>query len=436
MPGGVVVSAHPFHLPDAPPPVSSPFRQSALDRLASPEQLDRLLVVTSSRLWAALVGLWLLVATVIGWSVFGRLPITVQGTGILLSAAGVREVEALGSGVIETLPVRAGDLVQEGALIARIRQPQLEQQVAQAGERIRAIQDELNGRQNFVRANASLESSRLSSERADVTRRITALRERATFLERRVVAEREARTLGLVTETSVQGSVQALETGRGEIAALEVELQNNRVRELQLQNGGAQQVGEIEARLREAQQQHAALQLTLSEASKVVSPYRGYVREMRTSIGQLVTAGQALVSIELDGVPLQAVVFVSNDGKRIENGMEARVSPSTVQQEEFGYMIGAVQTVSTQPMTLAGMTRTLGNDILVQQLAARGASFLVEITLTRDPATPSGFKWSSRQGPPAQVGSGTSIAVSVVVARRRPIELLLPFLRSAFGVAA
>lgn len=417
-------------------PAASPFRQSALDRLASPEQLDRLLVVTNPRLWSALAGLFLMLGALLTWSVFGRLPITVDGTGILLSAAGLREVESLGSGVVEALPIKAGDMVDSGALIARIRQPKLEQAVAQADERVRAIKAELATRGSYVRSNSLLETQRLDAERADLARRLTALKERAVFLDKRVQAEREARALGLVTETSVQASMQALDAGRGEIAALEVEMQSNALRRLQLNNGGVESLTEVERRLQEAERDLSAQKLALAQAGQVTSPYRGYVRELRSSIGQLVSAGQALVSIELAGVPLQGLVFVSNDGKRIAPGMEARVSPATVQQEEFGFMVGRVQTISAQPLTLAGMTRTLGNDLLVQQLAARGASFLVEVTLQRDSSTASGFHWSTRQGPPAQVGSGTSIAVSVVVARRRPITLLLPFLRSTFGLSA
>ncbi|WP_310572122.1 NHLP bacteriocin system secretion protein [Gemmatimonas sp.] len=417
-------------------PPASPFRQSALDRLASPEQLDRMLVVTSPRLWAALVGLLLLVSALLTWSVFGRIPITVDGTGILLSTEGLREIEALGAGVVDVLPVRAGDLVEAGALIARIRQPRLEQAVSQAGDRVRTLRAELGTRDNFVRSNASLETRRLDAERADLSRRLASLTARAAFLQQRVQAEREARTLGLVTETSVQASVAALDAGRGEIAALELDLQNNALRRLQLANNGVESVTDVRRRLQEAERELAAQQLDLVQAGRVTSPYRGYVREVRSSIGQLVNVGQALVSIELADVPLQALVFVSNDGKRISPGMEARVAPATVKREEFGFIVGRVQSVSAQPMTLAGMTRTLGNDLLVQQLASRGASFLVEVTLQRDSTTSSGFRWSTRDGPPAQVGSGTSIGVSVVVSRRRPITLLLPFLRSTLGLSA
>ena len=415
---------------------TSPFRQAALDRLSSPDQLDQLLEVTRPRTWIALAGVWLLIAVALGWSVFGRVPVTITGTGILLSAAGLREVESQGSGVVRTMAVATGDLVDVGALIAEISEPRLEQQRTQAADRLRLLREEKVARQRYLGENTSLETQRLDAERQDVERKLIAQKERITFLESRVKAEREARGLGLVTETSVQNNVAALETGRGEAAALDVELQNNALRRLLLTNRNTETVGQLDDRVREAEREVAARTLEITQATRVISPYRGYVREIRRGVGQLATAGQALVSIELAGVPVQALVFVTSEGKRIERGMDARVSPVTVRQEEYGYMLGSVSAVSTQPVTLAGMTRTLGNDILVQQLAARGASYLVEINLTRDSSTSSGFKWSSRQGPPLVVGSGTSIEVAVVVARRRPISLLLPMLRSAFGGAA
>ncbi len=414
----------------------SPFRQAALDRLSSPEQLDQLLEVTRPRAWVALLGLWMLIGVALAWSVFGRLPVTITGTGILLSAAGLRDVEALGSGIVQTLTAREGDLVEQGTLIAQISQPKLEQDVAQADERRRALLDEKRSSERFVNTNATLETERLVAERRDLDRRLLATRERIKYLEGRVASEREARVLGLLTEADVQSTVQSLEEVRANVAGLEQEQQNNAMRRLVLTNTGTETIGAIDDRIRDAERELEARRLALTQASRVVSPYRGYVREIRSNVGQLATAGQALLSIELAGVPVHAVVFVSTEGKRIERGMDARISPVTVRQEEFGYMLGIVTSVSTQPVTIAGMTRTLGNDILVQQIAARGAPFLVEISLVPDTATASGFQWSSRRGPPLQVGSGTSISVSVVVARRRPISLLLPMLRSAFGMAA
>jgi HlyD family secretion protein len=130
---------------------------------------------------------------------------------------------------------------------------------------------------------------------------------------------------------------------------------------------------------------------------------------------------------------MQAVIYVPTEGKRIEAGMSARVSPVTVRREEFGFMVGEVEFVSPQPATPEGMQRTLGNPILVQQLTSLGAPFLVRVDLREDPTTPSGFRWSSSQGPSRPVESGTSVSVEVVVEEQRPISLVIPLFRSALG---
>jgi HlyD family secretion protein len=411
------------------------FRQAALDRLSSPEQLDRLMQVTLPTGWIALVGVWLAVGVTILWSIFGSIPTTVSGSGIIMSSGGIREVEVLGSGVVERLAVTEGDLVDVGDLIAVIGQPQISQQVDQARERLRLLEEERVTRQRFTTANTELESGTLDREALDQERQIVVAQERISWLEGRVEAEREARALGLITEGTVQNTVQLLEASRGELNGLHLQLQNNDLRRLLLENRSVETMDQMDERIREAERTLQSLTLELERTSIVLSPYRGYVREFRTDVGQLTTAGQAIVSLEMVDAPLHAIIFIPTEGKRIQPGMEAHVSPATVRREEYGFMIGEVSFVSAQPATPAGMRRTLNNDILVQELSAFGAPFVVEVSLERDEATVSGFRWSSRRGPPVSVESGMSVSVDVVVARRRPISLVLPIFRNALGLS-
>jgi HlyD family secretion protein len=415
------------------PPI---YRASAVERLSDPDQLDRLLKVTTRPLWAGLAGVWLVVAAVALWSVAGRVPFTVAGSGLLLSAAGLRELSTQGAGVVEALPLQVGDSVAPGMVVARIRQPLLAQEVAQAEQRIRALENEHETRRSFVQRGLAVETSRLDAARLDLERRQRTLAERIRFLEGRVAAERQARAQGLITESVVQATVLALETARAEAASLALELRQNDLRRIQNADDSTERLTEVERRLQDAQRELAALRLSLEQNSRVVSTHRGTIREIRSSVGQLVTAGQSLLSVELVNAPVHGVVFVARDAKRIAPGMRVRVAPAAVPQEEFGYIVGTVRSVSTQPATLAGMARTLGNDLLVQQLAVQGASFLVEVDLQRDPRTPSGFRWSSKTGPPAAVSTGSAVAATIEIERRRPIELLVPFLRRLAGLPA
>lgn len=61
------------------------FRQSALDRAASPERLDEAISIVSVRSWLLLVGVALMVAAALAWGLFGSIATRVQGHAIILT---------------------------------------------------------------------------------------------------------------------------------------------------------------------------------------------------------------------------------------------------------------------------------------------------------------------------------------------------------------
>ena len=53
----------------------SPFRKKSLERLSSPERLDQLLRVIDRKSWIPLLAASILIVILLGWSVFGRVPV-------------------------------------------------------------------------------------------------------------------------------------------------------------------------------------------------------------------------------------------------------------------------------------------------------------------------------------------------------------------------
>ncbi len=64
------------------------FRKESLERLSSPERLEQLMQVSRAKDWLFLATLGALVVLAVLWSIFGRLPITVNGRGILIRSQG------------------------------------------------------------------------------------------------------------------------------------------------------------------------------------------------------------------------------------------------------------------------------------------------------------------------------------------------------------
>ena len=98
------------------------FRQAALERLSSPEQLDQLMTVTTPRGWLALLALFGLLVAVVVWGFCGRIPIRVAGQGMLIGVGGVSDVVSPFEGQIGEVYFEVGEAVEQGQVVARIYQ--------------------------------------------------------------------------------------------------------------------------------------------------------------------------------------------------------------------------------------------------------------------------------------------------------------------------
>jgi len=135
------------------------------------------------------------------------------------------------------------------------------------------------------------------------------------------------------------------------------------------------------------------------------------------------------------GEALEALIYVpASSGKNVRVGMEAQVSPTTAKREEFGFLVGKVRHVSEFPATREGMLRVLPNATLVASMSSDGSPFAAYVDLVPDPASASGYRWSSSKGEPIRVGSGTMVTATVVVRERRPISMVIPLLREYTGI--
>ncbi|WP_460001763.1 NHLP bacteriocin system secretion protein [Paradesulfitobacterium aromaticivorans] len=188
--------------------------------------------------------------------------------------------------------------------------------------------------------------------------------------------------------------------------------------------------GANQAKITEQQQNIKGLQDKLATSSQVVSSFDGRVLEVQAGIGDFVTPGQPVISIELSGAQikdLEAVLYVpATQGKQIMPGMEVNLAPSSVQKEEYGLLLGRVTSVGEFPATAQGMMKTLGNENLVHQLSGMGAPLEVKVDIIPDSNTYSRYKWSTPSGPPLRLNSGTLASGSITIKKQRPIALVFP----------
>ncbi|MDF2667876.1 MAG: bacteriocin system secretion protein [Paenibacillus sp.] len=175
---------------------------------------------------------------------------------------------------------------------------------------------------------------------------------------------------------------------------------------------------------------YASLLDEYESAARIISPYSGRVLEVKVSKGNYVNHGTAILTMETSGAnmkELEAVLYVpAHQGKQLLPGMEVQLSPSSINREEYGFMIGRVISVSEFPATLQGMMIKLGNEGLVQQMAQQGVALEVRVDLVPDNRTFSGYAWSTDNGPPVVMNSGTLVSGAITVSKQRPIASVIP----------
>lgn len=145
------------------------FRKESLERLSSPERLDQLMQVVSPKSWLPLTALGSLVAVALVWSIYGRIPITVEGQGVLIYPRNVMSLQSKSAGQLLALNINVGDVVNKGEVLATIDQVDLRKQLQLAGAKLAQLEEQnrnaslLQGQRQQLNTKA-IQEQRLSLE--------------------------------------------------------------------------------------------------------------------------------------------------------------------------------------------------------------------------------------------------------------------------------
>ncbi len=412
------------------------FRQSALDRLSSPEQLDMLFQVVRPAYWAALSALLLLLSVLVVWGFYGTVTTMVSGQGILLREGARVDASSPGSGRLEAIFVDIDDSAEKGQVIARLAQPDLWHQIAEMRGRVEILRAERAMGTEMGADKKTLESEFLARRRQALNSSIKVGRDRADSLREQLEQYDALYAKKYITRSQYLEVKDRYNAALQEILSFNEELARLPMTAADTTSQIERQRIDVDMRLLTAEKQLSALEERYDLETSIRSPETGRVLEIFKLEGQVISAGEALLSLERSddsGAPLYVHAYVQpQDGKKILQEMEAQISPSVVKQEEFGVLRGRVTQVSSFPASARGMTRVLGNEQLVQALSSGGAPIAVTMALYPSDRTESGYVWSSTDGPPLTLQSGTLCGVTVVVRRQAPATLVLPFLKKFF----
>lgn len=439
------------------------FRKVALDRLSSPEQLDQLITVTRPRGWIALLGLICILLTGIVWGFVGGIPLKVNGTGMITASEGVTNVIHPVSGRITDVKVKQGDYVRKGDVIARIEQGSLVDTINTLKKDIELAKyfdiEEFN--EGNIELSSSLsdvydialeirQTSGLMNKEQNLSRykqaglNLDQYKLDAALLQKDVEEKKSLYENGAISKKEYDDAVSELEAANTKVQIAREELIQEQVNTLtpdeklhleyliqQLETKKAIIISEMTDKLNKAVEE-------LNHYSKIVSQVEGRILEINVEKGNIIGQGESIAKVIRDDKTvnsLEVVLYVSpQEGKKVMAGMDAHVSPTIIKKEDYGYMIGKVISVSEYPTSVQSIVQKLGNEQLANEFSAGSAPIEVRVNLIPDPSTYSGFKWSTSKGPDMKIDSGNICTGSIVIQNRRPVEMVVPYLKKILNV--
>ena len=88
------------------------YRKSALEKISSPEQLDKALTVTSPMSWVALAAVTVVIIITVIWSIIGTIPVTVTTTGIVASPVSTNAIFCPETGTVMAILVNPNSEIE------------------------------------------------------------------------------------------------------------------------------------------------------------------------------------------------------------------------------------------------------------------------------------------------------------------------------------
>src|ERR1700693_4762837 len=196
------------------------FRDVSLERLSSPDELDRLLRVTDAKAWIAQLAIFGLLVLAIVWGYTGRLPSTVSGQGVIVRTGGVLNVVAAGSGVVEQLNVNAGDKIRAGQIIATVAQPGILEKHNGAQQSLAQAMRDSQRSHALREREALLGIATIQRKRANAENEIKHLEEQAELAKEQIAAQDQLLVAGIVVKTKTIEARQNLASIEDRIAAV------------------------------------------------------------------------------------------------------------------------------------------------------------------------------------------------------------------------
>ena len=168
--------------------------------------------------------------------------------------------------------------------------------------------------------------------------------------------------------------------------------------------------------------------VALEGGEVVVSPQNGLITSILVSDGAALTPGTSLVRVtDAAARDTVAMVVPADLTGIVYVGLEVRMEVAGTPSSQYGYLLGTVAEISSDPYTVEQIAQKLGlQQQVVDSLLGAHPGLLATIKLEPDPNTKSGYRWSIGEGPPWVITQGVPVKAQVILDEQHPVEVVFP----------
>ena len=415
----------------------------------------------------ATLGLGALIAIAGGlWATLARIPVSVEGTGVLLPVSTINSSISGTDGTAiymfnktrEAWHIQAREFIvspdqfsdREVAELAKLiyRMSQMQQNpggssqtsaeiyAQKLDETFRGLEVAKGTLLIWVKSPAELES--LSSSIDELERTIRETSEKSENIN----ATQQIHKSELVSRLSYLVNMRKLEA-KGFVSkqsVLQEQAQVDNIRSQIYSNNN--QLIEISSTLNSSYQKLRTETAKLINNQLIFASRNVYLSNLYPNNGESIKSGD--VVMQLSNEPLEQPVMVpvflsSNEMAQVFPGMKALATPSGYKRSEVGGIRGTVISMGKLPSGLSEVEARVGVSSMAQTIIDKEPSpTLAVLALERSGSSRSlnsgGYRWSSRSNLPFPPTPGDRLSVEITTRRVAPISLVLPTIRSFFGL--
>lgn len=191
------------------------------------------------------------------------------------------------------------------------------------------------------------------------------------------------------------------------------------------------QVTEVRVRQGERVARGSVIAVIMNEGglSMVRAPAAGRVFSIPVHVGEVVPPGSVVVNAER-GTPGErpvAVLFLpATAPAALTTGATVQLTVQSAPVNQYGVLRGRIRSVDPLLSTRQEISEFVGDSALASTVAGTGGGRRVVVELLPSARTVSGYRWSTRAGPPFTIGTRTVVVGSLPQPPERPVEWVVP----------